>query len=396
MDPEILKKELVKFLSYSHWKLPLPFILVLVSLSSILIFQAHAPLAEKNLERGAEIRKYVVAQDLLVQRFYETNQTGKFDKMQRILNDVPRDNQDTVILKGQPEIIFASLVAVSLKPVDPRYPAPCYMGLESNSDAFPGAGCSLYIEKQEAEELLHPDRNQLLSEFASENNLTVSESYLNRVKRTTFGTPRYLDPEFAESLEAAKPVDSKLILSHLTYLFIIGYLISSVLLYLEKGLQARPTSLLRSPEPGKRTMHPFSWLQWHGQSLFAKLFGKVFWAPPTAAVVIVRDGELLALHNGDFHLLPGGTLKRGERFEETAVREVREETGYGIEIEAPLKEDINPVGGPEIIFSAEILNPEIEPEGSWEGEPVWIPVEEAPGKNWRFHRDIDELLEKTG
>ncbi len=143
-------------------------------------------------------------------------------------------------------------------------------------------------------------------------------------------------------------------------------------------------------------MRPVSWLQWHGQSLFARIFGKVFWAPPTTAVVIVREGKLLALHNGDFHILPGGTLKAWERFEEAAVREVREETGYGIEIKEPIKEDINPVGGPEIIFSAEILNPDTEPEGSWEGEPVWVPVEEVPEKDWRFHRDIEDLLGKTG
>lgn len=54
----------------------------------------------------------------------------------------------------------------------------------------------------------------------------------------------------------------------------------------------------------------------------------------TAAVVFNSEGRLL-LHqrtdNGKW-ALPGGTMETGERADETIVREVKEETGYDVEV----------------------------------------------------------------
>lgn len=66
-------------------------------------------------------------------------------------------------------------------------------------------------------------------------------------------------------------------------------------------------------------------------------------APPANSVVpsvvaIVRDdgGRVLLIHKTDNNLwaLPGGGHEIGESIVDTVVREVREETGYDVEVEA--------------------------------------------------------------
>ncbi len=53
-----------------------------------------------------------------------------------------------------------------------------------------------------------------------------------------------------------------------------------------------------------------------------------------ACVFIVRDGRLLLMHrekNGEvYDAVPGGTVEPGERPEDTAVREIREETSLEV------------------------------------------------------------------
>ncbi len=56
-----------------------------------------------------------------------------------------------------------------------------------------------------------------------------------------------------------------------------------------------------------------------------------------AAVILERKGRiLLAKHRkqtGEYWVLPGGTVEEGETLQETAAREIREETGLEAEIE---------------------------------------------------------------
>ena len=56
--------------------------------------------------------------------------------------------------------------------------------------------------------------------------------------------------------------------------------------------------------------------------------------PAASAVVVDREGRLLVAKRTDNTLwtIPGGTMKPGETIAETAVREVKEETGLDVEV----------------------------------------------------------------
>ncbi len=53
----------------------------------------------------------------------------------------------------------------------------------------------------------------------------------------------------------------------------------------------------------------------------------------TAGAVVIAAGRCLALQRGRTWVFPKGHVEPGERFEDTAVREVREETGLDIAID---------------------------------------------------------------
>ncbi len=56
--------------------------------------------------------------------------------------------------------------------------------------------------------------------------------------------------------------------------------------------------------------------------------------PTASAVVTEEDGRLLMAKRTDNNLwtIPGGTMKPGETIAETAIREVKEETGIDVEV----------------------------------------------------------------
>jgi 8-oxo-dGTP pyrophosphatase MutT (NUDIX family) len=53
-----------------------------------------------------------------------------------------------------------------------------------------------------------------------------------------------------------------------------------------------------------------------------------------ATAIIIRNGKLLLIHRQkpgrDYYVLPGGGVELEESFEETCIREVREETGLDV------------------------------------------------------------------
>ncbi|MBZ5738302.1 NUDIX hydrolase [Nocardioides mangrovi] len=117
-----------------------------------------------------------------------------------------------------------------------------------------------------------------------------------------------------------------------------------------------------------------------------------------AYAVIVRDGHvLLALWNEPTvptWTLPGGGVELDESPEQAAVREVREETGYDVELGALLGVDtfvmtpeqrFEPVGrrpqkNVRVFYAATVVGGELrdEVDGSTD-EARWIPLADVPG-----------------
>lgn len=60
---------------------------------------------------------------------------------------------------------------------------------------------------------------------------------------------------------------------------------------------------------------------------------------PSAYGIVVREGKILLTKQNDTYHLPGGGVELGERFEDTVIREVKEETG--IEVKNPRLVDVS-------------------------------------------------------
>ena len=134
-----------------------------------------------------------------------------------------------------------------------------------------------------------------------------------------------------------------------------------------------------------------SWILWQGENLAAKIISKLFWPPAASHTLTIRDGKLLVVDAGEYLMLPGGLLERGETFEDAAIRETREETGLEVKIETKINEQSH--NGVEVSFTAKVTGGELK--GSWEGTPKWISIEELEEHGWRYNRDIKSLVEKA-
>lgn len=137
-----------------------------------------------------------------------------------------------------------------------------------------------------------------------------------------------------------------------------------------------------------------SWFLSTGEKIGSRIISKIFWPPCSASAVVFNDkGELLVVENGDYLMLPGGILERGESFKGCAEREAREETGLDLKISERIEEWDKDFAGVEVIFTGEVTGGELS--GSWEGNPKFLPVEEALERKWRWNRNIEEVLEKA-
>lgn len=106
--------------------------------------------------------------------------------------------------------------------------------------------------------------------------------------------------------------------------------------------------------------------------------------PPfvSTSALIVRDGMLLTVFDPIRHeaVLPGGHLKWREAPGDAVVREVEEETGYQVALDGLRgvvsgEQEAGEPGVVRVIFAAHVVGGELRP--SAEGEPGWLPLDEA-------------------
>jgi 8-oxo-dGTP diphosphatase len=117
-------------------------------------------------------------------------------------------------------------------------------------------------------------------------------------------------------------------------------------------------------------------------------------------IVDERDRILLALWNGEGHTtpqwtMPGGGVELDETVEQAAVRELREETGYEVELGPVLGIDCftvpteqrfhgvrRPLKGVRVVYEARIVGGELTHEaGGSTDEARWVSLDEVPELN---------------
>jgi ADP-ribose pyrophosphatase YjhB (NUDIX family) len=115
------------------------------------------------------------------------------------------------------------------------------------------------------------------------------------------------------------------------------------------------------------------------------LLADLLWPPVSATALIEQEEQVLALAVDGHHELPGGMVKAGETLEECCKREVKEETGFNIQVNDLLDIRTSTDGnkGMHFFFSADIIDG--QQDGSWEGDPVFISKDELHDNIWRLH-----------
>lgn len=124
----------------------------------------------------------------------------------------------------------------------------------------------------------------------------------------------------------------------------------------------------------------------------ARILGRLLWSAPSVSVLAHGDNnDILVLNLDGEYRLPGGLIKAGEDPKEAAAREVREETGFEVEIHDLLDIRTHQKGGFTVFFDAEVV--EGEKNGSWEGEPEFVKKSEVEDMVWSLeHSHVREYL----
>lgn len=113
-------------------------------------------------------------------------------------------------------------------------------------------------------------------------------------------------------------------------------------------------------------------------------------------VVFRRVGEQVeyllvqAKHSPQDWVLPKGHIEPGERMQEAAVREVREETGVWARIKSELKDISFAVSGERVKVRFYLMEADKEGKPSDQREHIWLPLDKAIGR--ASHKESQELL----
>lgn len=126
----------------------------------------------------------------------------------------------------------------------------------------------------------------------------------------------------------------------------------------------------------------------------AEIIGRVFWPPCSVAVLVHGEhDDILVLESEGSYELPGGLIDAGEGLKEAAKREVKEETGYDVEVDRLLDVRVDDAKHPGIHFYFEAEAVDGDAEGSWEGRPEFVAKEEMKDLNWKLHHShVHEYL----
>ena len=127
-------------------------------------------------------------------------------------------------------------------------------------------------------------------------------------------------------------------------------------------------------------------------------------ATQSSSVVVFNDKqEILLVLREDARVwaLPAGGLEPGETFEQAAIREVREETGYNIELERLVGKYWRPQypkGGDRMqVFVGRAISGDSS-EHDWESIDVrWFPLDALPKRLFKFsHEHIQDACAYSG
>ncbi len=110
------------------------------------------------------------------------------------------------------------------------------------------------------------------------------------------------------------------------------------------------------------------------------------------SAIVEQNGQILLVRRTENNKLdvPGGLVRWGETLEQGCQREVKEETGYSIEIVELLgvyswiRKDYSNIS---VCYVGRIIGG--EPRGSSEGEPLWA---HPPFRAEDFHAGMDRLV----
>jgi 8-oxo-dGTP diphosphatase len=138
---------------------------------------------------------------------------------------------------------------------------------------------------------------------------------------------------------------------------------------------------------------------------------QLVWRPSVYGVVIQDDKVLLSPQFGDKYDLPGGGVDLGENLEAAVVREVKEETGIGVEVIGALGVESNLFAAVHedgkfyhsilIYYACKVVGGELSTAGFDEYEKKyaamaqWVPIENLPSITLASSIDFRDYVYKA-